>query len=74
MKTAIVSQTSLIATLVLVTITATFGLGLVTRKGAIDLSAEVEHFIESLPEVPCRIVTRFRTFPERINPTRSECN
>jgi hypothetical protein len=74
MKTAIVSQKSLIATVVLVTITATFDLGLATRKGEIGLSAEVEHFIESLPGLPCRIATSFRTFPERINPTRSECN
>jgi hypothetical protein len=74
MKTAIVSESSLIATLVLVTITATFGFELVTRKGEIDLSAEVEHFIESLPGLPFRIATSFRTFPERINPTRSECN
>jgi hypothetical protein len=74
MKTAIVSQNPLIATVVLVVIAATFGLGLVTRKGEIDLSAQVEHFIESLPGLPCRIVTSFRTFPERINPTRSECN
>jgi hypothetical protein len=74
MNTAIVSQKPLIATVVLVTITATFGLGLVTRKGEIDLSAEVEHFIESPPELACRIVTSFRTFPERMDPSCSECH
>jgi hypothetical protein len=74
MKTAIVSQKLLTMTAVTVTLAATFGLGLATRKGGLDPSAKFEPFIDSLLGLPCRIITMLRTFPERVNPTRSECN
>jgi hypothetical protein len=74
MKTAIPSEKSLIATLVLVMIAVMFGLGFATHNEGIGPLAEYEHLIESLTGFPCRIVTSFRTFAERMNPTRSECN
>jgi hypothetical protein len=74
MKIAIASQKPLIMTAMIVTLAATFGLGLATRKGEVDPSAKFEAFNDSVLGLPCRIITSFRTLPERVNPTRSECN
>jgi hypothetical protein len=57
MKTAIVSQKPLIMTAMIVTVAATFGLGLATRKGELDPSAKFAPFIDSLLGLPCRIIT-----------------
>jgi len=49
------------------------GFGLATRKGQIDLFGDSANLIHPLPELPCEIVTSLRTFPERMDPTCSEC-
>jgi hypothetical protein len=49
------------------------GFGLATRKGEIDLFGDLANLIHTLPELPYKIVTSLRTFPERMDPTCSEC-
>jgi hypothetical protein len=63
----------LIVTEAILALAVTFVVGFSAQTGDIDPSARHVHFIDSLPELPCRIVTSLRTFPERIDPTCSEC-
>jgi hypothetical protein len=74
MKTAIVSQKQLSTTALIVTLAAAFGLGLAAQKGGLDPLAKFEPVIDSLLELPYRIITNLRTVPERVNPIHSECN
>jgi hypothetical protein len=74
MKIALERPQPLIVTGTMLALAATFVVGLSAQNGDIDLSAKYVHFIHSLPELPSRIVTSFRSFPERMDPTCSECN
>jgi hypothetical protein len=49
------------------------GSGLAARKGQIDIFGDLANLIHTLPELPGKIVTSLRTFPERMDPTCSEC-
>jgi hypothetical protein len=51
----------------------TVGFGLEARKRQIDLFGDLANLIQTLPELPCKIVSSLTTFPERIDPTCSEC-
>jgi hypothetical protein len=35
---------------------------------------ELARLSDTVLEIPCRIATNLRNLPERMNPTRSECN
>ena len=42
-------------------------------KRHIDLFGDLGNLIQTLPELPCKIVSTLTTFPERMDPTSSEC-
>jgi hypothetical protein len=73
MKIALERPHPLIMTGAMLALAVTFVVGFSAQNGDIDLSVRNVHFTHSLPELPCRMVTSLRTFPERIDPTCSEC-
>jgi len=73
MKITLERPQPLIVTEAILALAVTFVVGFSAQNGDIDLSVRYVHFIHSLPELPCGIVTSLRTFPERIDPTCSEC-
>jgi hypothetical protein len=64
---------SLMVTAMTLSFTMIVGFGLAPRKGQIDTFGDFANLIHTLPGLPCKIVTSFRTFPERMDPTCSEC-
>jgi hypothetical protein len=49
------------------------GFGLPAREGHVVLIGDLISLIRTLPDSPCKIMTSLRTFPERMDPTCSEC-
>jgi hypothetical protein len=73
MKIVLERPKSLMVTVMVLSFAMTVGFELAARKRQIDLFGDLANLIHSLPELPCKIVTSLRTFPERIDPTCSEC-
>ena len=73
MKTVLERRKSLSQTVMMLSFAMIVGFGLAARKGQIDIFGDLANLIHTLPELPCKIVTSLRTFPERMDPTCSEC-
>jgi hypothetical protein len=73
MKTVLERRKSLSQTVMMLSFAMIVSFGLPARKGQIDLSGDLANLIHTLPELPCGIVTSLRSFPERMDPTCSEC-
>lgn len=73
MKTVLERRKSLLQTVMMLSFAMIVGCGLAVRKGQIDIFGDLANLIHTMPELPCKIVTSLRTFPERMDPTCSEC-
>jgi hypothetical protein len=73
MKAALERPELLVVMLTRLSIRAIVSFGLGTRKGRVLHLVDLAHLISTLAELPCNVVTSLRTFPERMDPTCSEC-
>ena len=73
MKTVLERPKAVLVTVMMLSFAMIVGFGLAARKGQIDIFGDLANLIPTLPELPCKIVTHLRTFPERMDPTCSEC-
>jgi hypothetical protein len=73
MKIVLEGPKSLMVTVMTLSFAMIVGSGLAPRKGQTDIFGDLASLIHTLPELPGKFVISFRTFPERMDPTCSEC-
>ena len=73
MKTVLERPKLLLVTLLMLSFAMIFVFGLAAREGQTDFFRDLANLIRTLSELPCKVVISLRTFPERMNPTCSEC-